>query len=150
MEARMLKKGLAVAVILLFIGVAVAPNINADVNKPIIDTPIEDVAPTPIVLALQLMTKLRNHKDIQNVETEDDVLQIIESDKELNSIVEQLSGNDCDCEDDTTPFEWPYPIICFVFGFPLILLALLAMAAGQAWVGALVGIFGELFNCFWY
>jgi len=105
---------------------------------------------TPIVLALQLIAKLRNHKDIESVETEDDVLRIIEEDEELNSIFEQISGNDCDCEDDVTPFEWPFPIICFVFGFPLILLALLAWAGGQSWVGDMVWVFGGIFNCFWY
>jgi len=132
----MLRKGLVVAVILLFIGVAVAPNINADVNKPIIDTPIEDVAPTPIVLALQLMTKLRNHKDIQNVETEDDVLQIIESDKELKSIFEQLSDEDCGCEDNPTWERiWPFPFICIFIG-------------GS--IGEAAGFFGYMFNCFWH
>jgi len=34
----MFRKGLAVAVILLFIGVAIAPSINAGVSKPDIDT----------------------------------------------------------------------------------------------------------------
>ena len=38
MGARMLKKGLAVAVILLFIGVAVAPSINANVRKSSVET----------------------------------------------------------------------------------------------------------------
>jgi hypothetical protein len=105
---------------------------------------------TPIQLVLQLTSKLRNHPNIQSVETEDDVLQIIEGDEELNSIFEQISGNDCDCEDDTTPFLWPFPIICFVFGFPLILLALLAWAGGQSWVGDMVWVFGAVLNCFWY
>ena len=106
--------------------------------------------PTPIQVVFQLIAKLRNHKDIENVETEDDVLQIIKDDEELNSIVEQLSVDDCNCGEDVTPFEWGYPIICFIFGFPLILLALLAYAAGQPGVGALVGVFGAIFNCFWY
>jgi len=56
--------------------------------------------PTPIQLVFQLISKIRNHKDIQNIKTEDDVLRIIEEDEELNNIFEQLSENDCDCEDD--------------------------------------------------
>ena len=145
----MLKKGLAVAVILLFIGVAVAPNINADVNKPIIDTPIEDVAPTPIVLALQLMTKLRNHKDIQNVETEDDVLRIIEGDEELNSIYEQLSGNDCDCEEDVTTLEWRFPVICMLL-FPMFVLGLIVYMMGQNdLILVIVLVIGMPLNCRW-
>jgi len=68
---------------------------------------------TPIQLVFQLMTKLRNHKDIENVETEDEILQVIESDEELNSIFEQLSGNDCDCEDENLPLKFPFIFICF-------------------------------------
>jgi len=105
---------------------------------------------TPIVLVFQLISKLRNHKDIESVETEEDVLRIIEEDEELNNIFEQLSDEDCNCGEDVSPFEWPYPIICLVFGFPLILLALLAWAGGESWVGEMVGVFGYMFNCFWY
>ena len=109
--------------------------------------------PTPIVLVLQLMTKLRNHKDIQNAETEEDVLQIIEGDEELNSIFEQISGNDCDCEDDSPTLEriWPFPFICTVIGVPLFMFAwLLWMTQGITWVGTMAGIFGLIFNCNWY
>jgi len=126
-------------------------SITADVNESVIDNLAKEKTPrTPLALAFQLINKLHNHPDIQNVETEEDLLLIIDSDEELNSIYDQLSGDDCDCEDDTTPFEWPYPIICLVFGFPLILLALLAWAGGESWVGEMVGVFGYMFNCFWY
>ena len=104
--------------------------------------------PTPIQLVFQLIAKLGNHKDIQNVETENDVLRIIEGDEELNNIFEKLSGEDCDCEDDTTPFEWRYPFICFIFGFPLILLALLGYASGLP-LYVFAAIFTEIFNCRW-
>ena len=141
--------GSLLAVVLLVL-LSFSPSITADVSKQDIDV-VEDVAtPTPLALAFQLMHKLRNYPEIQNVETEDELLQIIEGDEELNSIFEQLSTYSCGCEDDTTEFRWPFPIICFVFGFPLIILALLANAAGQAWVGAMVWIFGYMFNCFWY
>ena len=81
---------------------------------------------TPIQLVFQLISKLRNHKDIENVETENDVLQIIESDEELNSIVEQLSVEDCGCEDEETT-EGEYPIIIC-----LILLVIFAVALNSS------------------
>jgi len=148
MKKKILFGSLIASVMLVLI--SIAPSINANVDKPELEVVESQDKSTPLALAFQLINKLRHLPGIENIETRDDLLQIIESDEGLNRIYEKLLGNDCDCEDDTTPFEWPYPIICFVFGFPLILLALLAMAAGQAWVGALVGIFGELFNCFWY
>ena len=87
------------------------------INQKSIDTA------TPIALVLQLIAKLRNHKDIQNVETENDVLQIIESDEELNSIVEQLSVEDCGCEDEETT-EGEYPIIICLILFVIFAVAL--------------------------
>jgi len=54
----MFRKGLAVAVILLFIGVALTPTTYGDFDKPDIEAIEEDVTPTPIVLVLQLITKL--------------------------------------------------------------------------------------------
>ena len=81
---------------------------------------------TQIQLVFQLISKLRNHKDIENVETENDVLQIIESDEELNSIVEQLSVEDCGCEDEETT-EGEYPIIIC-----LILLVIFAVALNSS------------------
>jgi len=106
--------------------------------------------PTPIALVFQLIAKLRNHKDIQNVETEDDVLQIIESDEELNTIYEQLSGNDCDCEDNTTPLEWKYPVICILL-LPITWLALyLYFVGGFSWLAEIVGFIGYTLDCFWF
>ena len=109
----MIRKGLAVVVILLFIGLALTPTTYADVDKPELEVIEEDVTPTPIVLVLQLINKLRNHKEIQNVESEDDVLRIIESDEELNSIYEQLFVEDCGCENEDS-IGWKFPVFCTV------------------------------------
>jgi len=83
---------------------------------------------TPIQLALQLIAKLGNHKDIENVESEEDVLQIIEGDEELNSIYEQLSVEDCGCEDDSTRL-WNFPVICTIL-FPFAILAIMIAFMG--------------------
>ena len=150
----MFRKGLAVAVILLFIGVAFTSSINANVSKSSVELSsdidvIEDDA-TPIVLVLQLMTKLRNHPNIQNVETEDDVLRIIEGDEELNSIVEQLSAYDCGCDDEISPLGiWPFPVICILL-LPLWAIGLIAyFMGGPLWMGELAGLLGSTFNCNW-
>jgi len=149
----MLRKGLAVAVILLFIGVAFTSSINANVSKSsvetIVDVDVKEENATPIVLVLQLITKLRNHKDIESVETEDDVLQIIERDEELNSIYEQLSDEDCNCGEDVSPFEWPFPIICILL-LPLWAFGMIAyFMGGPTFWGELAYRIGGIFNCFW-
>jgi len=149
----MIKKGLAVAVILLFIGVAFTSSINANVSKssvePIADVDVIEENATPIVLALQLITKLRNHKDIQNVETEEDVLQIIEGDEELNSIFEQLSVDDCGCDEDSTTLDWSFPIICTLL-VPLLWFSLIAYFMGGITILLeIVGFLDSKLNCFW-
>jgi len=127
--------------------VSIAPSINANVESLFTETPQVEKA-TPISLVLQLMAKLRNHKDIQNVESEDDVLQIIEGDEELNNIVEQLSGDDCGCEDDSTRL-WNFPVICTIL-FPFAILAIMiAFMGGITFLGEILGFIGTALNCYW-
>jgi len=109
---------------------------------------------TPIKLVFQLIAKLRNHPNIQNVETEDEILQIIEGDEALNSIYEELSAyGDCGCEDDTTPLEWKYPVICLLI-FPLTWVALYLYFVGGfswlSWLAEIVGVIGYTLDCFWF
>ena len=103
---------------------------------------------TPIQFVLQLITKLRNHKDIQNVETEDDVLRIIEDDEEIKSIYEQISDEDCGCEDEST-LEGNFPIICTIL-YPVFIFALyLYHTFGITFLGNNIGAIGLRLNCFW-
>jgi len=146
----MFRKSLAVAVILLFIGVAFAIPINANVSKSSLEpvTDIEEDA-TPIALVFQLIAKLRNHKDIQNVETEDELLQIIEGDEELNSIYEQLSGDDCGCDEDNSALEWSFPVICILL-IPLYAVSWYAyMMGGFYFPLQLMYTIGSALNCMW-
>jgi len=144
--------GSIISVILLVL-MSFSPSITADISKPDIDVVEEDVTPTPIVLVLQLITKLRNHKDIQNVETEDDVLQIIESDEELNSIFEQLSQSnneeDCGCEDDYKPElegrRWF--IVCTILIPIWFFSVLITWGTGESFLEDIVYPITEIFNC---
>jgi len=104
---------------------------------------------TPIALVLQLISKLRNHKDIENVENENDLLQIIEGDEELNSIYEQLSVEDCGCEDDNPDLEWEFTIICKLL-FPVMVLAgsLYILLDYELFYYFMLTI-GMILNCYW-
>ena len=141
--------GSIIAVVILVL-MSFSPSITANVSKPDVDVVEEDVA-TPIILVLQLITKLRNHKDIQNVETENDVLRIIEGDAELNSIYEQLSNEEeyCGCEEETTELE--FTIICTFFGIIDAILFIFWSLSGVHfdWAEGVLLIIAELFNCNW-
>jgi hypothetical protein len=105
---------------------------------------------TPIALVFQLISKLRNHKDIENVETENDVLQIIESDEELNSIVEQLSGNDCGCEREIT-LDGDYTILCNLL-FPIFIISFILLGSGlkvNFAVFIIMSNIGDILDCWW-
>jgi len=104
---------------------------------------------TPIILVLQLIAKLRNHKDIQNVENGNDVLQIIEGDEELNAIVEKLKSYDCGCEDEYKPEleRRRWWIVC-IFLFPIWLISvLITIGTAQPFLENIVYAISEIFNC---
>ena len=142
----MFKKGLATLVILLFFGLALSPSIYADNSKVSLDTTPEFDYDgyTPIQLVFLLINKLRYY---EGIESEEDVLEIIESDAELSGIVEELKSYSCGCEDDTT--EWSFPVIC-TFLVPFMMLSLfLYFIAGITVFGQIIGTIGGMFNCFW-
>jgi len=145
MKKRILFVSVISAIILVL--VSFTPSITADVSKANMDVVEEDVTPTPIALALQLIAKLGNHKDIESVETEEDVFQIIEGDEELNSIYEQLSGSDCGCEDDTTTLEWGFTVICVLLVPWLPFALMLLLKGGYNLLGQIVGTIGLALNC---
>jgi len=140
--------GSILAVVILVL-MSFSPSITANVSNPDKDMVEEDVIQTPIVLVLQLITKLRNHKDIQNVESEDELLQIIEGDEELNIIFETLKSFDCGCEVDEYPLDGRYPFICLLLAPFGIISILLWISVGILWFGQIVYDIGSRFNCNW-
>ena len=104
--------------------------------------------PTPIQLVLQLIAKLRNHKDIENVETEDDVLKIIKNDNELSGIIEELKRYSCDCEDEEPELEGRrWFIVCTIL-IPIWLFSvLITWGTGQSFFEDIAFAISEIFNC---
>ena len=112
---------------------------------------------TPIALVFQLIAKLRNHKDIQElvadndaeVDIQQEISSIIERDEELNSVIEQLSVDDCGCDDESLPLEWEFPILCILL-IPLWAYGMIAwFMGGVTWIGQLAYDIGGALNCFW-
>jgi len=160
----MRKKILVISIIstITLVLVSIAPSINANVETLSLETlslkTSEEEDATPIVLVLQLITKLHNHKEMLELEAnidyvdnvQDEILRIIESDEELNSIIEQLSVEDCGCEDDSISLEWKFPVICVLL-LPITWLALyLYFVGGFSWLAEIVGFIGYTLDCFWF
>ena len=149
----MIKKGISVVVILLFVGLAVSPSIYADKDKvslePISDNDTFDYYEyTPIQLVFLLINKLRNYRGVEYVESEEDVMLIIEEDSELNSIVEKLESFDCGCEDEEYPV-WRFWGICILL-LPFVNIGLrIYVVTGDNSILNFFGYIGLGFNCWW-
>lgn len=91
-------KWFALLGLLLFLGIAVAPSINADVNKPEIIEPevVEDKFEKLIGLVEGIISYYER-------------------------TYEPLSDEDCECEEQE-PTPWSYPIICTLLLFPYVIL----------------------------
>jgi hypothetical protein len=121
-------------------------NVVKDTQEEIIKDEHEDYP--PISLVLQLISKLRNHKDIENVETENDVLEIIESDVELSDIVEELESYRCGCGDETS-LGWSFSVICLVLYPTLYVYLFFDLMLHITLPMDIIILIGEIFNCFW-
>ena len=113
MGARMFKKGLAVAVILLFVDVAFAIPINANVSKSslvsILDREVlEEDEATPIEFELQRIRELVQSVDLRKIivntdgviDTLEEISTIIEENEDIRNYIEKSSDNDCGCDED--------------------------------------------------
>ena len=113
MGARMFKKGLAVAVILLFVDVAFAIPINANVSKSslvsILDREVlEEDEATPIEFELQRIRELVQSVDLRKIivntdgviDTLEEISTIIGENEDIRNYIEKSSDNDCGCDED--------------------------------------------------
>jgi len=112
---------------------------------------------TPIQLVFQLISKLRNNKEIQQLVADDEVdiqkeiSNIVERDDELNNLIEEIKGLDCGCEEDSSELGGSFSFICWIL-FPFIFLGILLLPIpiiGRLFID-LLGVIGNALNCFWY
>ena len=146
-------KGLAAVLVLLFICIAISPSIYADRDKvsfePIIENDsINYDGYTPIQIIFLLIKRLCNHKDMQDIESEDDVLNIIESGAELNGIIVKLKSFDCGCGDESN-LKWSFPIICFLIGPLAIISMIIHYKFHYTLPYEILMAIGSKLNCFW-
>ena len=85
-----MKKLLVVGVIVLFLGLAIAPSINANIGELSVDIPQEN-----------------------------DTLQFESEFQRIRAYLEMKSDEDCGCDDANTT-EWDFPVICNILELPFI------------------------------
>jgi len=116
---------------------------------------LEEDNVNPIALLFQLITKLRDNKEIQElvvdngaeVDIQKEISNIVERDEELNSIFEQLSVEDCGC-DDNSILGGSTSVLCWIL-VPFIFLGILLIPIGTLFID-LLGVIGDVLNCFWF
>jgi len=158
-----MKKVLVVGMIVLFLGLAIAPSINANINRQSLEpTPeiiVEDYdGYNPVQLVFLLIAKLSRNREIKKLVEDTDnevdiqkgIISIIETDWELNTIVEKIKGSDCDCDDaDTT--EWNFPVICSILFIPWQILDVIStFMGGFYFLFFIIDFIGIIFDCNWH
>ena len=124
-----MKKIIVIAIIGLFLGVAVAPSINADVKEQDVELKVNEL-------------KLQEQRLIELVEG---IFAYYEQRYEATPTVDE----DCRCEEQTTGL-WPFPVICLLL-YPLLIISfglLRIFRISQPFI-TMVTI-GAALNCFWF
>ena len=83
------------------------------------------------------------------LETLEEISSILEEEN-VRNYIEKTSDEDCDCEDDSSGFEWFFPVICTSL-FPLVWLAVALVAGPPHWTfpAEIMIAIGEKINCWW-
>ena len=100
---------------------------------------------TPSKSKIQSMLK---QYQVNNQGIQKEITAVIEKDATLNKKITQLSNSKCDCEDISVVTSWPFPIICCIAGFLVLIGVFLALTIGSGDI--LLNIAGTLikvFNC---
>ena len=126
------KKGLAFAIILLFICVSFQPIIAKDTISTEKKSDTKEL--------LETIFDIANNKEIQDiiqkseingspirfqqllVRLQKEIIGAIEKNEVLNERIKQLSDLPCDCEKNNTARLWHFPVICTLL-YPLFILA---------------------------
>ena len=161
MQKNIVKKGLVVAVIFLFVAVSFQPVFAKDTISPIKKSDTKEL--------LETIFDIVNSKEIQNIlqkseikgspirfqqllgRLQKEIIGFIEKNDRLNRRLKQLSDTPCDCEKDNTNRLWHFPVICS-FLFVLTFVALWMVMHGNPYgeiLGNLLQSIMDVLDCPW-
>jgi len=168
MQKNIVKKGLAVAVIFLFVAISFQPVFAKDTILPMKKSDTKEL--------LETIKDLVNNKEIQDIiqkseikgspirfqqllgRLQKEIIGAIEKNDAFNERIKQLSGLPCDCEKDNST-GWSFPFICtllflilyvlwLVVGFSVILFGYY-----PSFISNLLLVIEDIaskLNCWWY
>ena len=159
MQKNIIKKGLALAVIVLFICVSFQPVFAKDTVSYVKKSDTKEL--------LETIKDLANNKEIQNIiqksevkgspirfqqllgRLQKEIIGAIEKNDVLNGRLKQLSDLPCDCEKDNNTTRWSFPVICLLLS-PLFIFALmLSIKFQNDYPLTIMWFIGTILNCFW-
>jgi hypothetical protein len=159
MQKNIVKKGLVVAVIFLFIAVSFQPVFAKDTISPIKKSDTKEL--------LETIKDLVNNKEIQDIiqkseingspirfqqllgRLQKEIIGVIERNDALNGRLMQLSNLPCDCEKNNTARLWHFPVICWLL-FPLFIFSLmLSFKFHYDEPVRILLLIGFTLDCFW-
>ena len=163
MNERILRKGLAVGIIVLFIGVGIQPAFaDESIISPNITPRVADAKPLLInliyayrmgvilsrILGASKIHSLLERYQLSNQEMQKEITAVIERNDELSKKIEQLSDLPCECEKDTAN-GWNYTFLCSLL-LPLFYLGFILWGYFD-YDGLLLIMLdiGSRLNCFW-
>jgi len=154
----MYKKGLVIAVILLFVTVSIQPVFAKDT--------ISHVKKSDTKELLETIKDLANNQEIQDIiqkseikgspirfqqllgRLQKEIIVVIEKNDVLNEKIKQLSDTPCDCEKNNTT-SWNFPVICTLL-LPLFIFSIFLFAKYiNEDLVFLVDDIGDKLHCFW-
>jgi len=159
MQKNIVKKGLVVAVIFLFIFVSFQPVFAKDTVLHMKKSDTKEL--------LETILDIANNKEIQSiiqkseingspirfqqllVRLQREIIDVIEKNDVLNGRLKQLSDLPCDCEKDNNTTRWSFPVICTLLA-PLYWLSIgLFIWFDITSFVQIIMIIGTGLNCFW-
>jgi len=98
-----------------------------------------------------LVRSINIRKIIVNPDGVLDTLEEISSilgEEDVRNYIEKSSEEDCGCEEDSSEFEWFFPVICTLI-FPIWIVAFLLVLFFGYPFGEFMMTIGVSLNCFW-
>ncbi|MBN1280360.1 MAG: hypothetical protein JXA00_01790 [Candidatus Thermoplasmatota archaeon] len=149
---------LSIAVIFLFVGVAVAPSLPATVDEPLSEAPVDPTLKASFARLIQAVPpreEVETFKDnptyLRNIQKR--LLSVFENEPTLLSFLITPHHDECGCDGESGTVEWTFPLTCLLL-LPVFLPILYIWIGTHGYYGSLlmqwINMVGKPLHCFWF